>query len=353
MNDHAVIAAVGLVSAVGLSAAETAACARARVARLQESEVRDREFEPIIVGAVPDEGLPELAAGLAERKLAPREARMLQLAHAALEEALAPLATVSRRVPMLLGLPEHPAAAPIAPGTFLERLDQQYPKVIDLRHSSGAARGRAAGLMALPQALAWLAEGTHEFVLVGGVDSLVGPELLAWLDGEQRIRGETVSDGFTPGEGACFLLLATAATAERHGLRALARVRGAQRGKETGHWYADTPYLGDGLAGVFAQLFAATPPSRPVATVYASFNGERFWAREFGVARIRAAAAFDDDAAIEHPAEVFGDLGAAHGPALMALAACALHGGYRRSPCLVYASSDHADRAAALLEHAA
>ena len=40
-------------------------------------------------------------------------------------------------------------------------------------------------------------------------------------------------------------------------------------------------------------------------------------------------------------------------PALLALAAHAMHEGYRASPCLVYASSDHADRAAALLARAA
>ncbi len=354
-----VIASAGLVTPIGLSLKETAASARARVARLREIDWRDRRFEPFIVGTVPDDGLPDLAAPLAELPLQTREARMLRLAHVALEEALAPLEAVQgakQKVPLLLGLPEHHTTAPLDPKTFLKRLDQQLPDRIDLSASTAAPRGRAAGLMALRQALRWLAEGTHPFVLVGGVDSLVDLYVLGMLDMQQRIRNEVVSDGLSPSEGAAFVLLAHAGDAQvrqwAKNWPPLARVLGAATGQEPGHLYSEEPYLGEGLAGALAQLFEQSPPPHPVATVYCSFNGERYWAREFGVARTRQSAAFEPDSAMEHPAECFGDLGAAHGPALLALAAHAMSGGYRAAPCLVYASSDHADRAAALLARA-
>lgn len=348
-----VIASAGLVTPVGLSLRETAASARARVARLREIDWRDRRFEPFVVGTVPDEGLPDLAAPLAEQPLQTREARMLRLAQVALEEALAPMAETKLRAPLLLGLPEHHTTQPLDPKRFLTRLDLQCPNRIDVAASVAAPRGRAAGLMALRQAQRWLAAGTHEAVLIGGVDSLVDLYVLGTLDLEQRIRGETVSDGFTPSEGAAFVLLTTAAYARAQRLPTLAPLLAAASGQEEGHLYAEAPYRGDGLAATFAQLFAQAPPPQPVATVYCSFNGERYWAREFGVARTRQSAAFAPEAAMEHPAEVFGDLGAAHGPALLALAAHAMREGYRPSPCLVYASSDHADRAAALLARAA
>ena len=67
------------------------------------------------------------------------------------------------------------------------------------------------------------------------------------------------------------------------------------------------------------------------------------------MARLRAAAAFDPEHTVEHPAECFGDLGAAHGAVLAAIAIDGVASGYRRSPCLVFASSDHAERAAALI----
>ncbi|MBI5718682.1 MAG: hypothetical protein HZC37_13445 [Burkholderiales bacterium] len=353
-----VIAGAGLVSPVGLSLAETAAAARARMARLGESEWLDGQLEPFIVGRVPDEGLPEPDAALSAEQTSEREVRMLQLAHAALDEALAPLRVAARQstatapLPLLLGLPEHPGAVPIDPATFIARLARQADGLIDARRSVAAPRGRAAGLMALNEAAARLLRGDSEFILVGGVDSLLDEALVQRLDIEGRIRNETTSDGFTPAEGAAFLLLARAETASARGLKPLAKLLGYAHGFEPGHLYSDEKYLGEGLAGTLAALLSRSPPPAPIATVFCSFNGERYWAREFGVARLRHGKAFVAEQAMEHPAECFGDIGAAFGPALAALAAHGIRHGYRAGPCLVYASSDRGERAAALLARA-
>lgn len=347
-----VIAGAGVITPIGLSLAETAASARARVARLREIDWRDRRFEPFIAGTVPDEGLPELAPALAAQGLPRREARLLRLAHAALEEAVAPLAGRVGALPVLLGLPEHHTLQPIDAGRFLLRLDAQAPGLIKPKDSGAAPRGRAAGVMALRRAAERLAAGELPFMLVGGVDSLVDLFVLATLDQAGRIRNTDTSDGFSPSEGAAFLLLASAETAQAHGLAPLALLRGAAHALEPGHLYAQEPYLGEGLAAAVAQLLAESPPAEPINTVYCSFNGERYWAREFGVARTRQAAAFAPGQAMEHPAECFGDLGAACGPTLAALAAHGLQHGYRGAPCLVYASSDRGERAAALLDRA-
>lgn len=347
-----VVAAAGAVTPVGLSLVETAAAARARVARLREIDWLDRRFEPFVVGTVPDAGLPALAPTLAALPLQRREARMLRLAHAALEEALAPLGPEAAPVPLLLGLPEHHTTQPLDAAGFLQRLAQQAGGAIALEASAAAPRGRAAALLALRGAQDLLQQGTHPFVLVGGVDSLVDLYVLGTLDQQGRIRNELNSDGFSPSEGAAFVLLALAGTAQAHGLAPLARVHGAGRGHEAGHCYAEAPYLGEGLAGAVAQLLAEAPPAQPIGCVWASFNGERYWAREFGVTRLRHAAAFAPEQTMEHPAECFGDLGAAHGAALLALAAHGVGRGYRATPCLVYASSDHGERAATLLDAA-
>lgn len=345
-----VIASAGLVSPIGLSLPETAASARARVARLREIPWLDRRFEPFIVGRVPDDGLPELAEALAPLPLQAREARMLRLAHAALEEALAPWVQArGGPVPVLLGLPEHHTTVPLQPTEFLARLAVQCPQLIDVPHSLAVPRGRAAGVMALREARARLLRGDVGAVLVGGVDSLLDLYVLGTLDLQGRIRNEVNSDGFSPAEGAAFVLLTTAEVAWQRGLQPLATLQGAAIGQEPGHLYAEAPYLGEGLAATLSGLLQEAPPPAPIQTVYISFNGERYWAREFGVARLRQTQAFHGEHAMEHPAECFGDLGAAHGPALVALAAHGLARGYRSPPCLVCASSDHGDRAAALL----
>jgi 3-oxoacyl-[acyl-carrier-protein] synthase-1 len=345
-----VIANAGVISPIGLSLPETAASARARVARLREIPWMDRRFEPYIVGRVPDEGLPDLADALAPLPLQYREARMLRLAHAALEEAMAPwVAAKGKSLPLLLGLPEQHTTQPLQPQDFLAHLDAQCPGLIDLARSVAVPRGRAAGLMALREARARLLRGDDEAVLVGGVDCLVDLYVLGTLDMQGRIRNEVNSDGFSPSEGAAFLLLTTSDVAARMGLQPMVTLTGAAMGQEPGHLYADEPYLGEGLAAAFASLLQESPPSALIGTVYCSFNGERHWAREFGVARLRQSKAFQPDHAMEHPAECFGDMGSAQGPALAALAAHGLQHGYRAAPCLVYASSDHGDRAASLL----
>ncbi len=348
MSQLAIVAA-GAVSPVGLSLAETAASARARVSRLREIEWRDRRFQPFIVGMVPDEGLPPLIPALSAQYPQYREARMLRIAHVALEEALHALVGYETPIPVLLGMPEHHTTKPLEPKAFLAKLAQQSQVKLDLPRSMAAANGRAAGLMAFRRATAMLNAGEAEFVLVGGVDSLVDLYVLGTLDMQGRIRTEVNSDGFSPSEGAAFLLLTLPKTAAKKGLPPIAQALGSAIGHESGHVYADEPYLGEGLAGVFSGLLAEAPPPSPIGCVYASFNGERYWGKEFGVARLRNSAAFVTDHQMEHPAESFGDLGAAHGPMLAALAAHGVAKRYRHSPCLVYASSDYGSRAAILL----
>jgi 3-oxoacyl-[acyl-carrier-protein] synthase-1 len=344
-----VVVGVGIVSPVGLSLPETAASARARIARLREIQWRDRRFEPLIVGRVPDDGLPELAPKLVDMHLQYREARMLRLAQVALEEVLKPVAGKDIALPLLLGLPEHHTTRPIDPRSFLAKLAHQAQVRLNPALSVAVPKGRAGGLMALRRTRALLESNEAEFVLVGGVDSLIDLYVLGTLDMQGRIRNEINSDGFSPGEGAAFLLLTREATAAKQGVKPLARVLGYGQGFEPGHLYADEPYLGEGLAACLAALFAETPPPKPVGCVFSSFNGERYWGKEFGVARLRNSTLFAPDHPMEHPAECFGDLGAAHGPALAALAVHGIQQGYRREPCLVYASSDYGDRAAILL----
>jgi 3-oxoacyl-[acyl-carrier-protein] synthase I len=153
-------------------------------------------------------------------------------------------------------------------------------------------------------------------------------------------------DGFIPGEGAAFLLLAGESAAAARGLTALARVSRVAMGFETGHLYASEPYRGDGLAATFQQLFASGEVGGPVAEVYSSMNGESHWAKEWGVGYLRNRAAFQPEHGMHHPADCYGDVGAASGPLMVGLAALGIKAGYRRSSSLVYGSSDFGARAA-------
>jgi 3-oxoacyl-[acyl-carrier-protein] synthase I len=328
------ILGVGMMTAVGVGAAQTAASVRAGVARLSESAFFNEQLNPFVLSFIPDESLPPIDEQLGTLTgLSARDARMLRLAGAALREAVAG-ADGLEGVPLLLALPE-PGAE-----TFLDHLSQQAGVEFARTGSKTFPNGRAAGFLALAEALRLLDRHPAGRVIVGGVDTYLDNDVLAELDMAGRILGDDVADGFIPGEGAGFLLLG-----EGEGVDVVA----AAVGTEAGHRGNAEPYRGDGLAQTFQRLFAAGGPEAPVQCVLAGLNGEFFGVKEWGVAHARCPGRFVDDIQLEHPIECFGDPGAALGPLLLGLGAIGVQKGYLRAPCLAWASSDGAERGAALL----
>jgi 3-oxoacyl-[acyl-carrier-protein] synthase-1 len=119
---------------------------------------------------------------------------------------------------------------------------------------------------------------------------------------------------------------------------------------DPGHRYGDAPARGEGLAVALDQARQQlSEPLAPVATTFAGFNGESFDAKLWGVARLRHNDFFSPSMLIEHPADKFGDAGAAMGAILVALAAQSLANGTRSGPAFVWAASDREPRACAVV----
>jgi len=196
-------------------------------------------------------------------------------------------------------------------------------------------------------------EGQAELMLAGGIDTYRDLFILSKLDVEKRVKSGTNLDGFIPGEGAGFLLLANREAAEQAGLKITSVISSTVDGMEPGHLYSKETYKGDGLSGVFQRLLAEPDVKAPVREVCSSMNGESHWGKEWGVAFIRNKAAFDPDHGIHHPADCFGDTGAACGSLMAGLAALGLAHSYRRNPCLVYGSSDRGQRAVLMVKASA
>jgi 3-oxoacyl-[acyl-carrier-protein] synthase-1 len=340
------ILGIGMMTAVGVGAAQTATSVHAGIARLTETSIHNRKFNPIVMSTLPDEELPPLEESLEKLPgLTSRQMRMLRLAGPALKEAVADVGNVAD-VPLLLAVPEAlPERADPAGPKFLEHLAKQSGVAFQVAASHMFPNGRAAGFLALAEALTLLEGGTAPRVLVGGVDSYLDLYLLGTLDAEGRVLAEGVMDGFAPGEGAAFLLLGP-----RAGGRAIARVIAVATGVEAGHRYSEEPYRGDGLATTFQSIFATKGAAdEPVTSVLAGLNGENFGAKEWGTAYLRSKEHFVDDIALTHPVDCFGDAGAALGPLLVGLAAIGIQKGYVREPSLAWCSSDREERGAALL----
>jgi 3-oxoacyl-[acyl-carrier-protein] synthase-1 len=146
-------------------------------------------------------------------------------------------------------------------------------------------------------------------------------------------------DGFVPGEGAGMLLLATEQAVNTYGLSPIGVISLPGIAVESGHRYSEQPYRGDGLADAFS-LALENCPNQIIQTILASLNGENLGAKEYGVAVVRNKEKLAEDFRLEHPADCFGDIGAAFAPVLTGIACIGMLKGYLKGPALVYSSSD-------------
>lgn len=326
-----------MVTAVGLSAAETAASVKAATMRFGQIDWLDHRFEPFTVAAVPDEGLPELAPEVVKTAgLTVRDARLLRLGARALAECLGPAGRGTDKPPLVLALPEPERQRPLDAARLLKLFALQTGGVFDLAASATVTTGRAGGLSAIGRAAAMIRSGKAKFAIAGGLDSYVDLYTLGTLDLEKRVKSGAHLDGFIPGEGAAFLLLASPQAAAAARLPVLAALSETAEGFEKGHLGSKETYQGEGLAATFQALVQSAPPPRPFVSVWSSMNGESHWAKEWGVAFLRSRAAFEESHAMNHPADCYGDTGAAAGALLAGLASLEA----ARGPALVYASSD-------------
>jgi len=336
------IRATGALCAVGGSSDQVSAAVRAGICRYAETARIDRNLDRLRMALVPEDVLEPLNPEVDGLGLNDRYRRTLRLAAHALQQIAAQAGDLAR-IPMLLALPE-PAGAP-PPSGLLPALQKQAGVAFDERRSLLLPNGRAGALLALEHAAPLFEQGA-EYVMVGGADTYSDSRWLDQLESEGRLLTRRSLDGFVPGEGAAFLLLAPAPRRAPAGAAAGAiTLVAAASAEEPEHFYAQGRATGEGLANCFENLRAAPVAQPPVRSIWAGFNGEGFWAKEWGVARLRHADLFDPSAEIQHPADCYGDLGAATGAMLMVLAerAMSMSGG-GASPALVFASSDRETR---------
>lgn len=345
------IAGMGMITSIGGSAFTTAAAVRARCKGLRQSVIPNREFELKKMALVPDDALPPLNRELDKVDLSARELLMLRLITPAIAEALATV-PLKEPPPLFLAMPETLPGSPAAvQANFLDHLQAQTNARIDRPMSRLIANGRAGGLHAVDLAFKYFSSTNKDVALIGGVDTYFANYLLGKLDYEGRVLAAGVLDGFVPGEAAGFLLLVSERVADKLPNKPLARVYQPGLATESGHRYSKDPYRGDGLADAF-RLAIENSPGQSINTIYSSMNGEHLAAKEFGVAMIRNSTSVDEKVKHEHPADGFGDIGAAFAPVLMGIAALDLQKGWRQGPALVYAASEQQTRAAIVVQAA-
>lgn len=345
-----VITGTGMVSPVGSGAAQTFTSVRAGLRRMQERpEIYACVAEhpqldpptPLVASAIEHldprarrEGLPvEWLGTLAGHALAEldRRARL---------EALEPA-----RLAVLLALPARAGLGPEVRDELLYHLHNHAGRDL-LPNVQLAFGGNGTALGLLEQAAALVRERRFAAVAVGAADSWLFRPWLAAADADWRLLSERNVDGFQPGEAASFLLVEGRGDAERRGLAPLATLRGFGAGRF--ERAKGLPNTGVELAGALERVLPAAPP-----LVVCDLNGEAWRTKEWAFAISRLGKRLGADLAVEHPAAVLGDVGAATGASLAALAVSYLATKHADRPgAVVWAASDDGERRAVFLERA-
>jgi len=344
------VQACGMVTPVGLNLLSSASAIRAGISSFEESSIYNKRFSPISISLVNEEYLPEISEGVVsiiETGLTTRQIRLIKLASMALDD-LASQVSIDNLPIFLAASENHPK---IEHQACHPELIQQLELQLDLRFHPDQVHlypfGRAAGVQALSEAMLYLQQSDSDLAIVGGVDSGLDLMLIGTLDQEDRILAENVADGFTPGEAASFLLLSKNPVGFNECNKKI-KIYSSGLAEEPGHRFSEKPYQGDGLAKAFS-IALHNANIQPINTIFSSLNGENFGSKEYGVANIRNQNAIHPDCDIEHPADCFGDIGAAIFPVMLGLTAMGLVNNYIQEPVLCYASSEAEMRGAACI----
>jgi 3-oxoacyl-[acyl-carrier-protein] synthase-1 len=340
---------VGLVTAVGLSAPASCAAFRAKISNPTETRFIDGAGKWIMAHQVeleqPWRGLSKLA----------------RMAALAAEEALQGVPRVQwAKLPMVLCVAE-----PDRPGR-LDGLDTQLAPMIqellgggvrfDAARSALVAHGRVGLAVALNGARRLLAQPDVPQVLVVAADSLITWPTLGPLEREGRLLTERNSNGFMPGEAAGALLLGRAASTESSQQAAASGgelvVAGLGFAREAAHIASDEPLRGDGLASAIrAALEDAGAAMHDIDYRIADVSGEHYYFKEAALALSRTLRQRKEDFDLWHPAECTGEVGAASGATVVALAQAACAKGYTLGlKVLAHWANDGGQRAAAVLQ---
>lgn len=349
-RERLVLFAPGAVCALGTHPAEIAITVRAGCRRFDRARnlPRHRDGAPAVVARL----------SLLDDTLTGAQ-RMLALGHAAAAQSLArlskALATANRPQPLIPVLMSMP---PSRPGLSTETIEQIVHSLLDRLTSVSPQESRYFQLghdgfiAALQHAAMLLHAHQADYCLVGGLDSAADLDYLHWLETLGRLKSDENPFGLMPGEGAAFFVMA-----RQSSVRALGNTAGPGmvvtalgQHHEPQPWYEGEASMALGLTRAIAACVAE---ERSAAVCYSDLNGEIWRSSEWDLAHFRNGGAFGHPLDLRHPAESWGDVGAASAALISMLALMEFSDGlHDHRSALVCASSDtQPSRSACLLSY--
>ena len=335
---HIAIQSTGLVTSVGLTAAESCAAFRAKITNPTETRFIDSGGKWVMAHQVeleqPWRGLTKLA----------------KMAAMAIEEALQHVPKKERSsLPLLLCVAE--AERPGRMAGLDDQLFLQIQKELGVTFAPESAvvtQGRVGVAVALAQARALTTKAKIPRVLIAATDSLLSWPTLSHYERQDRLLTAKNSNGFMPGEGAGALLVGAP-----QGQQGELVCTGIGFGRESAHIDSSEPLRAEGLSqAIKASLGEAGCQMHDMDFRIIDNSGEQYYFREAALALSRTLRQRKAEFDMWHPAECTGEAGAASGVAVIATAQAACSKAYTKGPnVLVHWASDAGQRAAVSLQY--
>lgn len=228
-----------------------------------------------------------------------------------------------------------------------ERLDLHNFKII-----KSCQNGHSGMFSLINDAILQLNSGELDYCIVGGVDSWLFEERLKLLDLSWRIKSDRNVDGFIPGEAAFFIMLEKSENVITRKDVPLSQISAIAEGHELQTINSEQQSTGIGLATALTKVIENEELNYSYDWVISDLNGESYRAFEWGLMLSRLGKPLENIKAIDHPAGICGDIGAATGGLLVACATQAYQKGYNiADKALLWSSSDSGQRMALTLIH--
>jgi 3-oxoacyl-[acyl-carrier-protein] synthase-1 len=338
-----------MVTPLGTNADRSCAAIRARInnAMALDYEIENDDFEIVPVNGCQVRGITDGHLGLG---------RWTKLTTTAIKDLMSSVnfsGVNIDKTQLHIALPENTR----------EGLDDRLTEMLGLRVAQNCPmpgieershyyeEGRAGVFLALGNAMTALENQEAQWIIIGGVDSLVEPDTLKFLHEKNRLKTDDNSDGLVPGEGAAFLLLETLDMAIARQAQPMALIEAPSIAQEENLVWSDSPSIGEGLSQAISATFERLhDKGTQTAIVLGDINGESYYGKEFGTIVPRVFKDVQFEWVLWTPASFVGDTGAAASAIATAVGARALEKGYARTKNIaLWGASDDGLRGAAYL----
>lgn len=345
MMKELAITGVNVITAIGQDAAMTAAAVRAGISRFSEFEdYLDGNGNPITVARI--RGIEDDRDSVA---------RMNATAARSLENLFNEYFLVGVRRPsrihLFLGASSEERPGPRYDERCrypLQRIVEEWAVNAELH---AVPQGNASLHCAMIQVGQLLENDPAALCIIGGIDSLLGDSVLSWFEQDSRLKSISYGchQGLIAGEAVGFLVIEDPARARQANRPILACVTGLGQAEEPLPRDSKAMSRGTGLTDACRKALTGGK-EKEIRYIFGDLNGENFRALEWCMAESRSFKSRDQLSPLWTPANCYGDIGAASGVVLTAVAVQGFVRGWLKGPALIFCSDDHGSRGALVLE---